>query len=346
MTDKRYYAACNGKDGFVSMFDDLFFCDTMKRRYIIKGGPGCGKSTLMKRIANRAEKLGYDTEVYFCSSDITSLDGVIINDIGVCIFDATAPHSYDCKAPGCTDTLVNLGTFWDDDKLNENAETVKLLNLLKADNYRNAYKILEASGHIYDNLKSYYRKHLLNEKMRKAAISYCKRLKSDKISVKKRIVTSISAEGVFTETAFCENAKLAYYIDDNICCGPEFLKIIAENARSEITVCLSPFDTSAPEAVYFENSGILFTTNKNLCKNVEKRTVHSSRFYDGEIKNNKSKIGFEKKCVKELISHACEYFKSAKNAHIEIEKIYSSAIDFAAVDKWSADFISEIFSED
>ena len=51
----------NSYGGFVSHYRDCF---AQERRYIIKGGPGCGKSTLMRRIAHEAEQRGLEVEYY------------------------------------------------------------------------------------------------------------------------------------------------------------------------------------------------------------------------------------------------------------------------------------------
>ena len=44
---------------------------------LIKSGPGCGKSTLMKHLAQTAEQQGQRIEKIHCASDPDSLDGVI-----------------------------------------------------------------------------------------------------------------------------------------------------------------------------------------------------------------------------------------------------------------------------
>jgi len=66
----------------------------IEKRYFIKGRPGSGKSTMLKKIAAEAEKRGYDVEVYHCGFDPNSLDMVMIPERSVAIFDSTAPHEY------------------------------------------------------------------------------------------------------------------------------------------------------------------------------------------------------------------------------------------------------------
>lgn len=61
-------------------------------RYFIKGRPGTGKSTFLKKLLRRATSMGYDAEVYYCSFDKDSLDMVIVRELSLAVFDSTAPH--------------------------------------------------------------------------------------------------------------------------------------------------------------------------------------------------------------------------------------------------------------
>ena len=64
------------------------------KRYFIKGRPGTGKSTFLKKIAHAAIDRGFDTEIYHCSLDPNSLDLVAVRELNFCLFDSTAPHEY------------------------------------------------------------------------------------------------------------------------------------------------------------------------------------------------------------------------------------------------------------
>lgn len=68
--------------------------ETVEKRYFIKGRPGTGKSTFLKKIAKALLEYGIDTEIYHCSFDPNSLDMIIAREIGVCLFDSTAPHEF------------------------------------------------------------------------------------------------------------------------------------------------------------------------------------------------------------------------------------------------------------
>ena len=68
--------------------------EEITKRYFIKGRPGSGKSTMLKKLAAAAEERGVDAEVYHCGFDPNNLDMVILRELGIAIFDSTAPHEY------------------------------------------------------------------------------------------------------------------------------------------------------------------------------------------------------------------------------------------------------------
>ncbi len=90
----HYFLGANTPQGFVSRFDQLADASDGWRAFIVKGGPGTGKSTLMKRIISKVEERCPQIEMIHCSSDVDSLDGVIIPAIKTSIADGTAPHAW------------------------------------------------------------------------------------------------------------------------------------------------------------------------------------------------------------------------------------------------------------
>ncbi len=86
---ERFFGAST-VDGSVNYIDNI--TERIRARYFIKGRPGTGKSTFMKRLAKKAQEAGFDTEVYYCSFDEASLDMVILPELSFCVFDSTAPH--------------------------------------------------------------------------------------------------------------------------------------------------------------------------------------------------------------------------------------------------------------
>ena len=89
----QYFLGANSPSGFYSLYDQLIPPETARGIYILKGGPGCGKSTLMRRVGNLLQEEGIPAEYILCSGDPDSLDAILIPEKQVAIVDGTAPHA-------------------------------------------------------------------------------------------------------------------------------------------------------------------------------------------------------------------------------------------------------------
>ncbi|NLT13067.1 MAG: hypothetical protein GXY05_01845 [Clostridiales bacterium] len=72
---------------------------SIAKRYLLKGRPGTGKSTLLRKLAAASTARGLDTEIYSCAFDSNSLDMIIWPELDKCLFDSTAPHLYEPSRP-------------------------------------------------------------------------------------------------------------------------------------------------------------------------------------------------------------------------------------------------------
>lgn len=88
---KKVFPGGNTSNGFHSFYDHIIPEDA-ERIFVIKGGPGVGKSSFMRTIGEQFVNEGYDVEYHHCSSDNRSLDGVVIKKANVALLDGTAPH--------------------------------------------------------------------------------------------------------------------------------------------------------------------------------------------------------------------------------------------------------------
>ena len=112
-----FFLGANSAGGFVSLYDTWIDQKNTQAFYVIKGGAGCGKSTLMKTVAHHLLNMGYEVEYIFCSGDPDSLDGIRIPRKNVAMVDGTAPHRMDPAYPGATGHYVDLGAGYDREAL-------------------------------------------------------------------------------------------------------------------------------------------------------------------------------------------------------------------------------------
>lgn len=113
----RFFLGANSPRGFVSLFDQLEHGKDGWRMFVMKGGPGSGKSTLMKKVAARLAGEGHRMELIPCASDPDSLDAIIDYDGRLAMADGTAPHVIEAKFPGAYETILFTGSAWDESRL-------------------------------------------------------------------------------------------------------------------------------------------------------------------------------------------------------------------------------------
>lgn len=144
--NKTYFPGANSGKGFFSRFSGI----APKREkthytYVLKGGPGVGKNTLMKRVSRTALDKGYTVEEFRCASDPSSLDAIRVVEKGVVLLDGTAPHSIDPVLPGICDEVIDLGHFKRQAEFATFKGEVERLFAENKKHYRAAYSMLGAA---------------------------------------------------------------------------------------------------------------------------------------------------------------------------------------------------------
>ncbi|HYH02246.1 MAG TPA: PRK06851 family protein [Bacillota bacterium] len=150
---KEVFPGGNTSVGFYSYYDYIISPDAC-RIMIIKGGPGVGKSSFMRRIAEAMAERGYDVELHHCSSDNNSLDGVVFPQIKVAMIDGTSPHIVDPKNPGAVDEIIHLGDYWDETGIRKYKSEILRVNLTVGKLFRRAYHFIRAAKAVHEDLES------------------------------------------------------------------------------------------------------------------------------------------------------------------------------------------------
>ncbi len=356
----QHFAAANTYGGFKSYFDDIFGKDECERVYILKGGPGIGKSTFMKRVAGTAKEKGFDCECFLCSSDPDSFDGVIIKDIKTAVIDGTLPHAWEPKIPGAREVIIDLGRAWDTDALFAKKEDISSLCEKKSSHYSNCYRILSCKKVIDDCIHNLLMPHILYEKAYmsadRLASSLFKGMKKGKGKVKTRITNAFSCKGkvrldFFEDMAeYCIFLKVPYegcrlsslMLDEILCCAKGF--------DTEILASYSPENPSLPDALYFPEAGVSISLYRDdlvaKCDRTGKRCkiINCSRFINAkEFAKVRPLKRFYLGLSENLEQKALDELYTAGQIHAELEKIYASCSHYKTVEKITKEYIGKIF---
>ncbi len=342
-----YFAAMNTPNGFMSFFSEIF--GKLDRLFIIKGGPGTGKSRMMREIAQKAKEKGFLTEEILCSSDPSSLDGVIIPELSFGILDGTLPHTYEPVLPGAKDNIVDLGRFWYSSKLAEKRIELEAISQAKSRLFSAVYGYLDAVKQCDDTVLSMTKKAINYEKLEKAVerevgkITNFNRFEK-KSEHKLRIRSAVSCDGIITLTTFAELSDRRYAISDiGKSAGIFMRRLLEETDKRECDVIVSydPISPSTPDALYYPEKDIVYYIGSE--SDYEEKQINMRRFIENSFlmpyKANIRAIG---RIRAELLTQLFADYRSIKRLHAEAEKIYSSAMDFSEKESYTRDFIKSI----
>ncbi len=153
---RHYFPGNNTPQGFFSYYKYILGQREANKIICIKGGPGTGKSTFMKKIGERFAELGENVDFLHCSADENSLDGVVLKNRKIALIDGTSPHMTDPITPGAVDKIINLGEYWNEEGIALNKDEIIDLSEESSRWYRIAYNYLNAAKSVLRSLEEVY----------------------------------------------------------------------------------------------------------------------------------------------------------------------------------------------
>lgn len=349
------FLGANTPKGFVSFFDELYNPYDRADAYIIKGGPGTGKSTFMKKIADKAEGLGLFTERVYCSSDPSSLDAVLVPEREFSICDGTSPHVVEPRFPGVVENILNLGEFWDSEKLRKNGDEIRGLFFENSLWHRKSSKYLAAAGHI-DGLN---RKLVMNYIRTEKTDSYASRFIYRELPARRgegrgeksrRFISAITPKGnIFLSDTVQSLCSRVIGIDDSEGVVSSLITGRAcegavKNGYNAIYCCCPMNPAESEHLLVPEKSIALVRLHGASCETECDRIIHTGRFMKEGFSQNRTVLKFNNKVKDELIRESVNCLRQAKLTHDRLEKIYIDAMDFERLNEYCQSFIDKLFT--
>jgi len=343
---RHMFAGGNTAEGFFSYYDHILPQDKAERIIILKGGPGVGKSTFMKKIASQMMKEGYDVEYMHCSSDPDSLDGVVFPQKNTAIVDGTAPHIVDPKNPGAVDEIINLGEFWEHNGFSANKENILNINRKKGVAYQRAYRYISAAYAIYRDNEALYGMAVHSGKANmiiSQVVSdiFCGIDVSEVTGRQRRLFASaITPKGFVNHLSSLITTGRIIILKGEPGTGTERLieRVAAAAAErgidTETYYCaLNP---NKPEHVVIPELDVSITTMNppHIVENIKGEEINFNDFVDNAVlEPYRSDIEFNRNESGRLLDKAVQTLKQAKEYHGDLESYYIPNMNFDSVQK-------------
>ncbi|MFA7636890.1 MAG: hypothetical protein WCX81_03910 [Monoglobales bacterium] len=341
---REYFLGGNTTQGFFSYYEFLADGEKFNKIYIVKGGPGTGKSTAMKKVGKWGEDHGFDVDYVHCSSDPFSLDGVIIKEVGIAMVDGTAPHVVDVVNAGAVESLLNMGDFWDENALRKSKAEIIQCNKEISEHFTKTYNFLGAAGCLYKNCCIMPdKKSAVNVAME--IVANIPRAEKGAGKIRKLFSEAITPEGIisYADTLVCEKQVV---LKSEIYGGSGMITEILKTKLSEqgydIEVFYSPLNPEGEiRNIVVPEIGLSVITTDMMTIADEKRAMVIDV---DEMVNAKVDSDFlrNKILVMTLLQQAVRTLAGAKRLHDKLESYYIPNINFDAAEKKVDAVLAEI----
>lgn len=346
----RYFLGSNTPEGFKECTATLYTPSDGWHTYILKGGAGTGKSTLLRSVY---EQLGNEkTEVFCCSSDPDSWDAVRLPDQKKLFIDGTAPHVVEPTFWNTTEEIVPL--FLATEQMNDRANDILFLTQKNAALHAQCRKLLKAAQTILTDNRQLEKEVLCADKIKKAAAKLAATewtALSQKGVQEKRFISAVTPNGITllssTIQALCP--RIFAIEDEHGAVADTLLKHVLDYAITDgqrCVVCPCPlFPERFVEHLLLPDVGVAFVTSNRYHK-VDYpvfRRLHSSRFLNTEgLQEHQNLLRFQAKAANELLKQAFELMAQAKDIHDRLEKQYATATDWEAVNRLTKNLLAAL----
>ncbi|WP_338450319.1 PRK06851 family protein [Niallia oryzisoli] len=352
----RYFAGGNTARGFYSLFDSNL--EGLERVYILKGGPGTGKSTLMKEIGEYLSEKDYSIEYLHCSSDPDSIDGVIIPSLRVGIVDGTAPHVIEPKLPGAVEEYVNLGEAWDAKELAKKKQAIQELSKQVSQAFQDAYQTFAEALRVHDDWEKIYIENMdfakANELTNKIISTFYGNMTLNKQSeVRHRFLGAATPKGAvdFVPNLTADINK-RYFIKGRPGSGKStMLKKLASEGEErgfDLEIYHCGFDPNSLDMVIIRELGIAIFDSTAPHEYFPSRDsdeiidMYESIIAPGTDEIFADQIKEVESKYKTNMKKAIGYLADAKTLRDELEAIYIATMDFDVVGEQKEKILSEI----
>jgi len=347
--DIRYvFTSSNTCQGFHSFISDLV--KPLQRVYILKGAPGTGKSTFIRLLGEALAERGYEVDFWLSAADPLNTEGVYLPRLGLAVVNGSQGLSLDPHYPGATGEIVQLEDFQDRQALRSHSrEIINLVDRLEAENQRVGHTMKQAAD-AREEIKKMTSQRLVLEKIN----GLTERLEEE-------LFREGPAERHFYASAFSSEGTINYVDEISRSCHRRYiLKGPAGSAKSTIIAemairgrrrgwpleyyhCgLNP-DSLAMLIIPNQGIALIDAGNTELSLRPWDVVIDMNDFLEASYSTELAGEATEAERVYEtLLLQAQAGLEIAHKTLMELKKIYSSAMDFASLDRKREELLQEI----
>ena len=333
------FLSANTAAGFYSVYEDLANPEHGDKIWYIKGGPGNGKSTFMRRTGEAAEAAGHHVEYFLCSGDPDSLDGIYIRELKTAYVDATAPHVQEPSLPGISGRYLDLSQFYRN-TASLDSDAIAVLLRGYREQYARAYDLLAAAGRADPLSIPGAITRETRERLYEEGREYALRLLPPGRGVdrSRRFISAISCLGSISLPGIAYANGVVCLVNSAHWLAGAMDACLEKNQR--LILCPDPLQPEKIDGLILPDTGISFLMAHKGVRYPSGKTRHVSA--ETGVEGSMAAEYRQAKSVQtSLLRMAFASLKKAKELHDALEAAYRPAVDFKALDRFTARHIRE-----
>ena len=349
MSNIQYFLGGNTPSGFYSLYHQLSDPEHIRALYIIKSGPGSGKSSLMRRVGRHTQAAGLETEEVLCSGDPDSLDALILPQLGAAIVDGTAPHVVEPQCPGVVDRYIDLSGFYDRAGLQPPKEQIQAAFTEYQGRYKRVYRCLGAAGELRRDMNELLDTDAVQQRLAKRAAGIIgrelKKPGTGPSRPRQRFLSAVTHKGFVSlwDTVDAQAGRV-YELADSYGLAHHLLNPLLTAglaAGHQVIACPDPMAPDRLAHLLVPELELAFLTAQGL-EDPYRRLRLDGAVDEILLRKNRSQLRFAQKVHTALVEEAVHSLTQAKEMHDQLEGLYNPYVDFGLVEETARQIFEEL----
>jgi len=340
----------NTSHGFRTFLPELL--QGVAKVFVLKGAPGTGKSTFIRLLGESFSDQGYEVEFWVSADDPVSPEGVFIPQLKAAVVNGSLSSPIDPSYPGVTGDIIYLGDYWDKNILQDYSQEIINLYEEHEQHRQQATLVLKRAAEVRDSIKKKTAAYLNLGRLQELVGQLAKEILDTGSAEKHYFASAVTAEGMINYideiSSFC---KKRYVFKGPAGSGKSSaIMELANRARGKgysLEYYHCGLDADSIQMIIIRNLQIALIDAGNLDLAVKPWDVviDMSEYLEGydevELLQESSEA---LRILESLLLEAQQELEQSRWCLKGLKKIYSRAMDFAALDRKRQQVRNELIS--
>ncbi|MBR3560515.1 MAG: hypothetical protein IKN81_03135 [Oscillospiraceae bacterium] len=335
------FLGANSGEGFFSLYEQLLAA-RLDDLLIIKGGPGCGKSSFMRTVAKALADVDEEIIYVNCSGDPDSLDGVLLPALKTGLVDGTSPHVLEPTYTVANERYVDLTRFYDVAAAKARRDEIIAHSDAYRAAYAEAYHILRAVDAVSAERRSAVHAAMDFDRLNRRIDALVRRELRGRGTQRGRIdrafLGGMTHKGELcrydTVQALCPKVCVLADSFGAASAGLSRAAASAASAGYDVLLCPNPDRPRETMHVLIPAAGLALVTETprvpfegEAYRRIRVDAIATEKLTRAE----RSRLRFAGRMERSLRDEAMEALRRAKAEHDELEAAYNPCVDFEGV---------------